>query len=178
MQIAAVQPGRFVKLGETLALFVHMSGEDALVELANGSRVMWSGQSDVAVVADVRVERRNLLPKLKDRLKKLEAFAEGKYAQLGQEVGTPCTPLPKELHGVFVTVALGPRPEGAVVCRRCRNKLCIRADHLFWGTRSDCQRDMCLKGNAKPSGKTVSAIHVARRIVRLRARVERMEAKL
>lgn len=177
MQIAGVPQGRTVKCGELVGKFLRMSGSDALVELDDGRRVYWSGATEVGVLSDVEEILENRIPELEAELARLENFTRGKYAQLGVAVATPCTEVPKRLHAVFVAAALGARPEDAVVCRRCSTKLCVRADHLFWGTRSDCQRDMCLRGVAKPSGKTVTAFDVAARIVRVRLRLSRLRAK-
>lgn len=173
MIISKVTPGSTVRCGTTIAKFIKLSGPDALVELRNGTRVIWTAATEVDIVeADATEDR---LPKLKAELARLEQFAIGTYAPLGVAVDTPCAPLPIQLHNMFVTAALGARPEGAILCRRCNDNLCIRADHLFWGTRSDCQRDMCLRGVARPSGKKVTALEIALRVVKLRKRIAKLE---
>ena len=178
MQIELVKPGRTVAIGSTAGKFLRMSGRDALVELNDGRRVMWSGATEVDILTDAQEAEENWIPRVEAELARLENFTVGKYSPLGVPVTTPCTELPKQLHSVFVGAALGDQPEDAVVCRRCVNKLCIRADHLFWGTRSDCQRNMVLLGTAKPSGKQVTAVQIAARIVKLKLRLTRLRADL
>ena len=41
--------------------------------------------------------------------------------------------------------AYGPIPAGLVLCHRCDNRLCVRPDHLFLGTRDDNNKDMAAK---------------------------------
>ena len=174
MQVALVRAGRRVAVGDLTGRFLRLSGSDALIELDSGKRVMWSGSTEVDVLSDEEEVTENVLPRLEAELARLTAFSVGKYAQLGVVVSTPCLELPKFLHPPFVRGALGEQPEDAVVCRRCGKKFCVRADHLFWGTRSDCQRDMCLRGVAKPSGKQVTAVTVAAAIVKLHLRISRL----
>ena len=49
-------------------------------------------------------------------------------------------------HRVAYELAIGPITEGALVCHRCDNKLCVRPDHLFLGTQSDNMQDWTKKG--------------------------------
>lgn len=178
MQIGFVKPNHTVKCGELSGKFLRMSGPDAIVELTDGRRVAWSGTTEVEVLSEVEEIQENWLPTLEAELERLKQFTVGKYATLGILPEGLCIELPKTLHSVFIKAALGERPEDAVVCRRCNNKLCIRGNHLFWGTRSDCQRDMCLKGIARPSGKKVTAADIALRIVRLHTRVQKLKLQL
>ena len=177
MQIAEVSPNRTVSSGGLKGKFLRMCGQDALVELTDGRRIMWSGSTDVQILTDEQEAEENILPRLQTELARLESFTEGKYAQLGVAVETECILLPAMLHPPFVQAVIGDRPVDAVLCRRCLSRLCVRADHLFWGTRSDCQRDMILRGVAKPSGKSVTAVGVAAKIVKLRLRISRLTAK-
>jgi hypothetical protein len=177
MQVAFVPPNRTVTCGSVTGKFLRMSGSDALVELKDGRRVMWSAATDVTMLEDREEIEENVLPRLEAELARLESFTRGKYAQLGVPVETPCVELPKALHAVFVAAALGQRPPDAVVCRRCVTKLCVSAGHLFWGTRSDCQRNMLLQGLSRPSGKPVTAIVIAEKMIRLRLRVTRLRAR-
>lgn len=178
MQVALVKPGRRVVSGHTVGRFLRMCGSDALVELVDGRRVMWSGATEVDTLTDAEEVVTNVLPKLEAELARLLSFTEGKWAPLGVVTTTPCTELPKQLHAVFVVAALGPQPEGAIVCRRCATKLCIRADHLFWGTRSDCQRDMVLRGVSRPYGKQVTGATIATAVLRLRSRITKVKDNL
>lgn len=178
MHIGLVPPGRTVLCRGTKGKFLRMSGRDALVQLEDGRRVYWAETTDVELLTEVEEVQENLLPRLQAELQRLEAYTTGKYAQLGLTAETPCIELPKVFHSTLVTRALGERPDDAIVCRRCTSEYCVKAEHLFWGTRSDCQRDMCLRGLAKPSGKQVTAADIAARIVRLRARITRVMAKL
>lgn len=178
MHIAFVKPGNLITCGDASGRFLRMSGPDALVELDNGVRVMWSGATEVSILTGAEEIEENYLPRLEAELARLEGFTIGKYATLGLTVDTPCIALPKPLHPPFLRGGLGERPVDAIVCRRCSTKLCIRADHLFWGTRSDCQRDMCLRGVARPSGKQVTVVNIALQIVKIRLRISRLTAKL
>lgn len=177
MRLAFVQPGQTVAAGPSIGRFLRMSGLDALIELRNGSRVIWSGATDVQILSE-QEEVENCIPRLEAELARLSSFTEGKYAKLGLTVDTECIVMPKALHLPFIRGALGEQPEDAIVCKRCSTKFCIRADHLFYGTRSDCQRDMILRGVAKPSGKQVSVLQVARKIVKIRLRLNRLKNEL
>lgn len=55
-------------------------------------------------------------------------------------------------------LANGPVPAGLDVCHTCDNPLCVRADHLFVGTRSANMQDCKVKGRAY----VVAAEHKAR----------------
>lgn len=178
MQIMFVPPNRTVISGSTSGKFLRMSGPDAIVELKDGRRVMWSGATEVELLPDSVEIQENTLPKLEAELARLEHFSRGKYAMLGITVDTECVELPKQMHSVFVTAALGEQPPDAILCRRCSSKGCVRADHLFWGTRSDCQRDMVLRGLARPSGKQVTAVELVERILSLRERISRLRERV
>ena len=177
MQVAFCPLGRLVMCGGATGRFLRMSGSDALIELDNGRRVMWSAATEVEVLTDTEEVVQNVLPRLEEELARLESFSVGRYAELGIAVDTPCIELPKSFHEVFVHAALGEQPADAVLCRRCSSGLCIRADHLFWATSSDCQRDMCLRGVARAGGKKVTAETVALKIVKLRVRISRLKVK-
>lgn len=178
MHIGLAPPGRTVSSGGNVGKFLRMSGGDAIVELKDGRRVMWSEYTEVELLSDEEEIQENILPALEAELLRLERFAIGKYAPLGLVAETPCIELPKQFHAMFIRGALGVQPSDAILCRRCISSLCIKADHMFWGTRSDCQRDMCLRGLAKPAGKQVTAATIALRIVKLRARITRVNNKL
>lgn len=178
MQIGFVPQGRTVKIGNTKGKFLRMCGSSALVELEDGRRVQWSDATDVELLSDVEEVQENCIPRLEAELARLEGFTVGKYAQLGLKAETPCVELPKQLHPTFIRGALGEQPSDAVLCRRCNNRLCVRGEHLFWGTRSDCQRDMCLKGLARPSGKKVEVEQILLRITKLHLRLSKLRSKL
>ncbi len=48
-------------------------------------------------------------------------------------------------HRVSWFLAYGLIPDGLCVCHHCDNKLCVRPDHLFLGTRTDNNQDMYRK---------------------------------
>lgn len=55
------------------------------------------------------------------------------------------------------------RPEkGQEACHKCDNKLCVRPDHLFVGTRSDNMRDCVRKGRLRPENGWRAMIKVRR----------------
>lgn len=58
-------------------------------------------------------------------------------------------------HRISYTICVGPIPDGLCVLHRCDNRMCVRPDHLFLGTRADNNHDMQSKGrhwsqNRKP----------------------------
>lgn len=78
----------------------------------------------------------------------------------------------------------GPIPDGIHVLHRCDNRLCVRPEHLFLGTRSDNMQDMVNKGrnadiggeknpNAKLSPAQVEEIRVLRASGQTRPEVAR-----
>jgi len=53
---------------------------------------------------------------------------------------------PRLAHRLSWELAHGPVPDGLCVLHRCDNRLCIRPDHLFIGTRSENTKDRHDKG--------------------------------
>jgi len=74
-------------------------------------------------------------------------------------------------HRVSWELAFGGVPGGLCVLHRCDNRLCVRPDHLFLGTRRDNSEDRCLKGRTargeEVGGARLSAeqVRVIRRLV-------------
>lgn len=53
-------------------------------------------------------------------------------------------------HRVAWEMTYGPIPDGLWVLHRCDNRLCVRPDHLFLGSRQDNMDDMHAKGRGVP----------------------------
>jgi hypothetical protein len=49
-------------------------------------------------------------------------------------------------HRVAYEVAVGPIPDGLIVCHACDNRLCCNPDHLWIGTQRDNVWDAIRKG--------------------------------
>lgn len=52
-------------------------------------------------------------------------------------------------HRVSWMLHFGPIPEGMDICHHCDNRLCVRPDHLFLGTRADNMQDASRKGRLR-----------------------------
>jgi hypothetical protein len=67
------------------------------------------------------------------------------YGQLGNRI------LRKHLkaHRVAYELAVGPIPEGFLVCHACDNPPCCNPSHLFVGTGADNTHDMIAKGRGR-----------------------------
>lgn len=77
-------------------------------------------------------------------------------------------------HRFAYELAKGPIPNGMDVCHCCDNPICVRADHLFLGTRRENMRDAKSKnrtgaprGASSPNAKLTES--QVREILRLRA---------
>lgn len=49
-------------------------------------------------------------------------------------------------HRYSYEMAIGPIPDGVIICHHCDTPLCVRPDHLFAGTQGDNMRDAVAKG--------------------------------
>lgn len=49
-------------------------------------------------------------------------------------------------HRLIWLMANGPLDDGYEVCHKCNNRLCVRLDHLYAGTRSDNMQDSLKAG--------------------------------
>lgn len=52
-------------------------------------------------------------------------------------------------HRLAYALAVGPVPDGMLVCHTCDNTLCCNPLHLFLGTSRDNSRDMMAKGRGR-----------------------------
>lgn len=59
----------------------------------------------------------------------------------------------RKVHRVAYELAIGPVPEGLMVCHHCDNPPCINPEHLFAGTGSDNMSDCVKKGRYKSPAK-------------------------
>jgi hypothetical protein len=80
-------------------------------------------------------------------------------------------------HRVAYEMSTGVRvPDHLDVCHRCDNRLCVRAEHLFVGTRADNSADMVAKGRQAKGEKNGQCRLTAEQVLDLRRRASAGES--